>query len=144
MYRIRITASIFALALCVGVGCGDGSGDSFATKTGSGTGGSGGAGGTGGNGMGADCTPGFYKNHVPLWDHMDGNCGENNGEIHRNCGPNPELERACCLEVECTAQTLANLQGPAGRANREMAKAFLDDCFGDMAPCEDERDGDHH
>jgi hypothetical protein len=91
--------------------------------------------------MGADCTPGFYKNHSALWDDIDGNCGSNNGQRHRNCGPSPELERACCDGMECD-DLLMDLQAEEGsdEAMRSAAKAFLDGCFGDMSPCDDDDD----
>ena len=102
-----------------------------------------GSGSGSGSGMGADCTPGFYKNHFELWDDELGNCGEKNGERKRNCGPYPELERACCDGMECD-DLLMDLQAEEGsdEAMRSAAKAFLDGCFGDEAPCDDEDDED--
>jgi hypothetical protein len=95
-------------------------------------------------GKGADCTPGFYKNHMALWDDVLGNCGEDNGEIHSNCGPYPDLERLCCEGEDC-GDLLASLKNRmprgVGKAIRNGAKAELDACFGQDEPCENE-DGD--
>ena len=151
MFRFSFIASAFALMLFVGTACGEGSTDSYTTKTGGGTGGDtgtggkdgtggkGGMGGMGGMDKGADCTPGFYKNHMALWDTMIGNCGDENGEIHSNCGPYPELERACCDGAECL-DLLARLKDRSprgeGEAIRNGAKAELDACFGADEPCE--------
>jgi hypothetical protein len=144
MQRILAILSTCALALVVGIACGDTSvGSSTANLehdgSGSGSGMGSGSGSGSGSGMGADCTPGFYKNHSALWDHIDGNCGD---QAHKNCGPFPDLERACCLDALCTAETLADLQDQSprgeGEAIRGAAKAFLDACFGDEEPCEDD------
>jgi len=161
MQRILAILSTFVLALVVGVACGDtsvdsttanlegsgsgsGSGMGSGSGSGSGSGMGSGSGSGSGSGMGADCSPGFYKNHVPLWDHLDGNCGDRHR--HKNCGPYPDLERACCTDADCTEDTLADLNDHSpegeGEAIRGAAKAFLDGCFGDMAPCDDEDDED--
>ena len=97
--------------------------------------------------MGADCSPGFYKNHVPVWDDIDGNCDDGPGRGPGNnsgCGPFPEFERNCCEDAECTAEVLADLNDKSpegeGEAIRNAAKAFLDACFGEDAPCDDEEE----
>jgi len=153
MQRILAIFSTCALALVVGVACGDTSVDSTTASLdydgsgsgmGSGSGSGMGSGSGSGSGMGADCTPGFYKNHFELWDDELDNCGEKNGERKRNCGPYPELERACCEGMECD-DLLIDLSAQEGsdEAMRSAAKAFLDACFADMEPCEDEDDPEY-
>jgi len=159
MQRILAIFSTCALALVVGVACGDtsvdsstanlegsgsgsGSGMGSGSGSGSGSGMGSGSGSGSGSGMGADCTPGFYKNHSALWDDIDDNCGR---RAHKNCGPYPDLERACCDGMECD-DLLMDLRAEEGsdEAMRSAAKAFLDGCFGDEAPCEanDEEEDD--
>jgi len=64
------------------------------------------------------------------------------GNDNSDCGPYPELERACCDDAECTADTLAALRSRArrgeGEAIRGLAKAFLDGCLDEHPVCEDE------
>lgn len=152
MQRVFAILSTCALAVVVGVACGDTSVDSGTANleydgSGSGSGmGSGSGSGSGmgsgsGSGMGSDCTPGFYKNHFELWDDELGNCGDNNGERKRNCGPYPELERACCEGMECD-DLLMYLEAESGsdEAMRSAAKAVLDACFSDEAACETEEE----
>jgi hypothetical protein len=101
-----------------------------------------GSGSGSGSGMGADCTPGFYKNHSALWDDIDDNCGR---QAHKNCGPYPDLERACCDGIMECDDLLMDLRAEEGsdEAMRSAAKAVLDACFGEMAPCEDEDDSEY-
>jgi hypothetical protein len=126
-------------ALESGMGSGSGSGSGSGVGSGSGSG----SGPSDDGGAGTDCSPGFYKQHAALWDHIDENC---DGPGNSACGPYPELERNCCQDEACTEDVLAELNSRAPHGEGEMirhaAKAYLDECFADMQPCEEEEDAD--
>jgi len=77
----------------------------------------------------ADCSPGYYKNHVEEW------CSTNPDY------PGSDLSRNCASGAECGA-LLEQLRarGPGSEAIRRAAKGVLDTCFrtASASPCEDD------
>ncbi|MGH8509164.1 MAG: hypothetical protein ACREVH_10655 [Gammaproteobacteria bacterium] len=72
----------------------------------------------------ADCSPGYYKNHVDTWD--DGICCAGDaGNPDTACG---QIYRQLC--AECGATPI----------QRRAAKQLLDTCFGTApeSPCQDD------
>lgn len=72
----------------------------------------------------ADCSPGYYKNHVDTWD--DGICFDGDARVAGT--ESNVIYRMLCAECGAT------------RPQRVAAKALLDFCFetAERSPCEDD------
>jgi hypothetical protein len=91
-----------------------------------------------GKGKGADCSPGFYKNHLEEW------CSTFTGASTpepNDSYPGSALSRDCASGADC-ATLLMHLKAKGAGSDfiRGEAKAFLDSCFGsaEASPCEDD------
>ncbi len=86
----------------------------------------------------ADCSPGYYKNHLEEW------CSTFTGASTPepdDAYPGSNLSRDCASGADCATLLLQlKAQGPGSDFIRGAAKAFLDSCFGspEASPCEDD------
>jgi hypothetical protein len=91
-----------------------------------------------GKGKGADCSPGYYKNHLEEW------CSTFRGEGTPEKGdsfPGSDLSRNCASGSQCATLLMQlKTKGPGSSFIRSAAKDFLDSCFetAEASPCEDD------
>ena len=89
-------------------------------------------------GKGADCSPGYYKNHREEWcTTFDGASTPEPNDAY----PGSDLSKPCASGADCISLHLAlKAQGPGSSSIRAEAKAFLDGCFGSAedSPCTDD------